>query len=103
METRPMNAYTDEKNPLSGSPTTENGISPVTADADVFPDFTVSLEEAGRRIKMLKEFVREHMVDGEDYGVIPGTSTKPTLLKAGAEKLNAIFGLAPVVEVTNRV
>lgn len=104
-----MNAYTDEKNPLSGSPTQEDTAtvapapSAITADADVFPDFTISLEEAGRRIRMLKEFVREHMVDGEDYGVIPGTSTKPTLLKAGAEKLNAIFGLAPVVEVTNRV
>lgn len=102
-----MNAYTEETNPASGSPAsagTPTGlVSAVTADADVFPDFTVSLEEAGRRIRMLKEFVRDHMVDGEDYGVIPGTSAKPTLLKAGAEKLNAIFGLAPVVEVTNRV
>ncbi len=71
--------------------------------ADVFPDFAVSLEEAGRRIAMLKQFVREHMVEGEDYGVIPGASPKPTLFKPGAEKLNAIFGLAPVVEITNRV
>ena len=95
-----MNSYTDETNPQSGSnSSTETGI----ADADVFPDFAISLEEAGRRVKMLKEFVREHMIDGEDYGVIPGTSAKPTLLKAGAEKLNAIFGLAPVVEITNRV
>lgn len=70
---------------------------------DVFPDFAVSLGEATQRIKMLQEFVREHMVDGEDYGVIPGTSTKPTLFKPGAEKLNAIFGLAPLVEITNRV
>jgi hypothetical protein len=29
---------------------------------------------------MLSEFVRDHMTEGEDYGVIPGTSTKPTLL-----------------------
>lgn len=97
-----MNSYTDEKNPQSGSP-----IHGETADSavenDVFPDFAISLEEAGRRVRMLKEFVREHMVDGEDYGVIPGTSAKPTLLKAGAEKLNAIFGLAPIVEITNRV
>ena len=70
---------------------------------DVFPDFAISLEEANRRVKMLQEFVRDHMVEGEDYGVIPGTSTKPTLFKPGAEKLNAIFGLAPVVEITNRV
>ena len=70
---------------------------------DVFPEFAVSLEEAGRRIALLKQFVREHMVEGEDYGVIPGASPKPTLFKPGAEKLNAIFGLAPVVEVTSRV
>jgi hypothetical protein len=69
---------------------------------DVFPDFAVSLEEANRRVEMLKQFVREHMVEGEDYGVIPGASPKPTLFKPGAEKLNAIFGLAPVVEVTER-
>jgi len=70
--------------------------------ADVFPDFAVSLEEANRRSEMLKQFVREHMVEGEDYGVIPGASPKPTLFKPGAEKLNAIFGFAPVVEVTER-
>ena len=70
---------------------------------DVFPDFAITLDEARRRIKMLQEFVRDQMVDGEDYGVIPGTGSKPTLLKPGAEKLNAIFGLAPIVEITNRV
>ena len=70
--------------------------------ADVFPDFAVSLEEANRRVKMLAEFVRGHMVEGEDYGIVPGTNTKPTLFKSGAEKLNAIFGLAPIVEVVGR-
>ena len=73
------------------------------AVADVFPDFAISLQEANRRVRLLHEFVREHMVDGEDYGVIPGTTAKPTLFKPGAEKLNAIFGLAPVLDVTNRV
>ena len=71
--------------------------------ADVFPDFAVSLEEANRRVRMLAEFVRGHMVEGEDYGIVPGTAGKPTLFKAGAEKLNAIFGLAPVVDVIHRV
>jgi hypothetical protein len=79
--------------------------TPVAAEeqhTDVFPDFAVSLEETARRVRMLQQYVRDHMVEGEDYGVIPG-STKPTLFKPGAEKLNAIFGLAPVVEITNRV
>lgn len=73
------------------------------APPDVFPDFAISLDEAGRRVRMLLEFVRDHMTEGEDYGTIPGTSGKPTLFKPGAEKLNAIFGLAPIVEITNRV
>jgi len=69
---------------------------------DVFPDFAITLDEANRRVRMLQEYVREHMTEGEDFGVIPGTS-KPTLFKPGAEKLNAIFGLAPMMEVTNRL
>lgn len=69
--------------------------------ADVFPDFAISLDEATRRDKMLQQFVREHMIEGEDYGVIPG-SNKPTLFKPGAEKLNTIFGFAPQVTITSR-
>jgi hypothetical protein len=80
---------------------TDNNGAP--AVPDVFPDFAISLDEANRRVKMLAEFVRGHMVEGEDYGIIPGTNTKPTLFKPGAEKLNAIFGLAPVVTISNRV
>jgi hypothetical protein len=77
--------------------------APNAAVSDVFPDFAVSLEEANRRVKMLAEFVRGHMVEGEDYGIVPGTNAKPTLFKSGAEKLNAIFGLAPIVEVVSRI
>ena len=36
------------------------------------------------------------MTKDTDYGVVPGTGTKPTLLKPGAEKLPTFFGLAPV-------
>lgn len=82
--------------------TTPTEDTPTQNPPDVFPDFAISLEEANRRVKMLQEFVRGHMVEGEDYGIIPGTSAKPTLFKAGAEKLNAIFGLAPLVEISNR-
>ena len=68
---------------------------------DVFPDFAASPDEVTRRTQELKDYVREHMTEGEDYGIIPG-GTKPTLFKPGAEKLNAVFGLSPVVEVVNR-
>jgi len=70
--------------------------------SDVFPDFAVDPAEMTRRTAMLKDYVREHMSEGEDYGIIPGGS-KPTLFKPGAEKLNAVFGLSPLVELNNRV
>jgi hypothetical protein len=92
-----------KKTPNEATEVAVQSAPPEAAAYDVFPDFAISLEEANRRVLMLKEFVREHMVEGEDYGVIPGASNKPTLFKPGAEKLNAIFGLAPVVEITNRV
>jgi hypothetical protein len=89
----------------SHDPSNNSGVAESTAaerPTDVFLDFAVSLEETARRVKMLQQYVREHMVEGEDFGIIPG-STKPTLFKPGAEKLNSVFGLAPVVEITNRV
>jgi hypothetical protein len=45
------------------------------------------------RFKVLRQFTREVMRDGVDFGVIPGTGGKPTLLKPGAEKLCTLFGL----------
>ena len=65
------------------------------------PTFAVTLEQASRQVKELQQFVRSLMVEGEDYGTIPGTQ-KPTLLKPGAEKLCNIYGLTPTVEVTSR-
>lgn len=70
--------------------------------ADAFPDFAVDPAEVTRRTQMLRDYVRLHMVEGEDYGIVPG-GTKPTLFKPGAEKLNAVFGLSPLVEVSSRV
>ena len=68
----------------------------------VVPQFAVSLQEAKERIQMLQRFVKEFMVPGEDYGVIPG-SKKPSLLKPGAEKLTDIFGLTKFVEIVSRM
>lgn len=48
-----------------------------------------ALKQGQERIRIIQ---RELMEDGEDYGKIPGTD-KPTLLKPGAEKLCAVYGL----------
>jgi hypothetical protein len=54
----------------------------------------MSLEVALARRSAIVEFTRRIMVKDQDFGEIPGTS-KPTLLKPGAEKLCNFFGLEP--------
>lgn len=68
----------------------------------VVPTLAITLEEAKERINLLKQFVKELMVAGEDYGVIEGYQ-KPTLLKPGAEKLCDIFGFSKQVKIINRI
>jgi hypothetical protein len=93
---------TEDQTPVTTpAPTSQVG-SETLNSVDVFPDFATSPEEVTRRTRMLQEYVRDHMNEGEDYGIIPG-GNKPTLFKPGAEKLNAVFGLSPMVEVTSRL
>ena len=49
------------------------------------------------RLDLIKETMRKAMVQKVDYGVIPGCR-KPSLLQPGAEKLCALFQLAPTYE-----
>lgn len=55
----------------------------------------MTIDTAIARRNDIVEFVRRIMVKDLDFGVIPGTSTKPVLLKPGAEKLCQFFGLEP--------
>lgn len=60
---------------------------------DYVPSFAVTLDVAAQRLQEFRQFISDQMIDGEDFGTIPGTS-KPTLYKPGAEKLANIFGFA---------
>jgi hypothetical protein len=42
------------------------------------------------------------MVEGVDFGAIPGTGDKKVLLKPGAEKLAEVYGYAPEIEIEER-
>ena len=53
------------------------------------------IQSALARYEAFGEFVSKILKKDTDYGEIPGTN-KPTLLKAGAEKLGAFFGLRPI-------
>lgn len=51
---------------------------------------------------IVSEMRRDVLVQNVDYGVIPGT-TKPTLLKPGAERLCTAFGLCPEFEPISQI
>lgn len=62
----------------------------------------MNLTLAKSRLAEFQQFVKEYMVEGEDYGQIPGTQ-KPTLYKPGADKLCELFGLADSYKILNRL
>ena len=51
-------------------------------------------------INRFQAVVHKNMIKGSDYGVIPGT-TKPTLLKPGAEKIAKLLGLSDTYQIIN--
>lgn len=59
------------------------------------------LDNAHDRRKLLKEFIQNQMVDGVDFGIIPGCP-KPTLFKPGAEKLAQLFGLGVRISMKDK-
>ncbi len=58
-----------------------------------------SLQEVVAQISAVQEIMQSIMKEGEHYGKIPGCGDKPTLLKAGAEKLGFAFRLRPDFEI----
>jgi hypothetical protein len=52
----------------------------------------LTLDEATERYELMKKFISNQLIEGTDYGKIPGTK-KTTLYKPGAEKLTTFFGL----------
>ncbi len=59
--------------------------------------------EAVVMMKTIDKYIKDAMVENVDYGVIPGTGNKPTLLKPGAEKLCALFALSATVELVEEI
>jgi len=56
----------------------------------------MDMEVAIARRNHVVDFTKRIMVEGVDFGKIPGAGDKPTLLKPGAEKLATFFGLTPM-------
>jgi hypothetical protein len=66
------------------------------------PRAAMQIAEVIERRNLLVKFVKEAMVEGVDYGKIPGTD-KATLLKPGAEKLNTLFHFTPRPQIIEKV
>ena len=60
----------------------------------------LEVDDVIHQVQKIQHVMEAVMKPGEHYGVIPGTGTKPTLLKPGAEKLCLVFRLDPQYEVT---
>ncbi len=64
---------------------------------------TEALEITKAHYEIMTAFVKRQMKENIDYGVIPGTNSKPTLLKPGAEKLLRLLHLNPTFSLINSI
>lgn len=62
------------------------------------PRIIMEAAEAAALDKQLRDMMRAVLKEDVDFGVIPGTGTKPSLLKPGAEKLLQWFGFGHTTE-----
>lgn len=55
----------------------------------------VSVSEMKAQMLLIQQYMKDILIENIHYGKIPGCGDKPTLLKAGAEKLMFAFNLRP--------
>lgn len=60
-----------------------------------------TLQQGLSKIMEFQDVVRSTFTQNHDFGIIPGTGSKPTLLKPGAEKLVMLLGLTSEFEIIN--
>lgn len=65
-----------------------------------FEDMAMGIDKVRAQVNLIQTLMKDLMQKDQHFGVIPGCGDKPTLLKAGAEKLALTFRLAPEYEVT---
>ena len=75
------------------------GQAPVLLD---LPTERTGIADAKTMLSLLETLQTTVMKKGIDYDIIQGT-TKPTLLKPGAELLVRVFNLVPDAHITNRI
>lgn len=79
----------------------EEGTRAVVPTPTSLPD-EASFKSGLEAIRRFQAIAKSQMIEGHDFGVIPGTQ-KPTLLKPGAEKITKLLGLADEYVVLEQV
>ena len=78
-----------------------------SASSQIAPAYSKAMAQTAQHYKLMLAFVSAQMQKDIDYGIIPGTKKptfkKPTLLKAGSEKLCRLFNLRPHLELLHSV
>lgn len=90
---------------LIESPKPTQPAQPLALQAEKYEDVflpSLSIEQARIRFEMMQRAGTELLIEGRDYGRIPGTDGN-TLLLAGAEKLAAFYGLTVHVYQTQAI
>lgn len=70
-----------------------------TISQSVMP--VIDIETAVSRQKAVAEFVAQCLVEGIDFGTVPGAGDRMILLKPGAEKLTTLFGLQAILDLVD--
>lgn len=70
-----------------------------TQDLVVYDVKPLRAADVRAQVNLIQEVMKSVMQKDQHYGVIPGAGNKPTLLKAGAEKIMSTFRLAADPEV----
>ena len=78
---------------------TEKALQVAEGNMANIEDMAMSIEGVIKQAALIKTVLDKVMQKDVHYGVIPGTGTKPTLLKPGAEKICTTFRLAPAYEI----
>ncbi|SMB97829.1 hypothetical protein SAMN00808754_1971 [Thermanaeromonas toyohensis ToBE] len=78
--------------------------SSVNTSLSIIDNINVQLvQQTMQKIASFQAVVKSTLREGHDYGVIPGTGSKPTLLKPGAEKILMLLGLTSEYELIEKI
>lgn len=81
-------------------------VAPASDNSGIALIMSEDVNKMASQLKAISNFqsmVEQNLNDGQDFGVIPGTGGKPTLLKPGAEKIQMLMGVTSEYDVINSI